>query len=243
MRTRTPPPEFDSAGDPLAQAPAFVAAAPPRKPLPNKLEVALGMLLVALFMARLITAASPSKAVAVRPIEKGKVIVAGDVESARLYPAADFRDVGQVVGHVAARDVAAGRPLRKGDVGEATRARAGRKALRDVAPYRILTAADVENPPRHAMALRGVRRGALLANEEVAAIEQEHGAVTIVRVMAAPPHMQPGIAAILHGKGVAVPVRVQLLKALDDDHYVVACRATDAAGITASRVSIAQVIR
>ncbi|HVE71235.1 MAG TPA: SAF domain-containing protein [Thermoanaerobaculia bacterium] len=240
---RTPPPDFDPERSAVDQAPAFIAAAPPRKQFPHKLELILFVLLVALFVGRLATATSPERAVAVNPIAKGKVIAEADVEAMPLFPAADFRHSSEVVGRVAKRDIAAGRPFRAADVGDASPDEPAQKALRDIQPYRILTAADLPKPPSHGVALRGVRANGMVPDAEIVELANEHDAVTVVRAIAAPPHLRPGIAALLYAKDATAPVPVQLLKALGDDRYVVACRAADAAIITATRVAIVQETR
>ena len=240
---RTPPPDFDPTKDAVAQAPMFVAAAPPRQAFANKLELMLSAFLVALFVGALLARTSPERAVAKRTIEKGNVIVDDDITPMPLLPVTDFRDTNQVVGRVAKRDVAVGRPLRAADVADAAPKEPEQKALRNIEPYRVLTAADVAKPPRHGVALRRVRKEAMLPEAEIVELAADHDAVTVVRALSAPPHVRPGIGALLFPKEATTPVRVQLLKALDDDRFVVACNAADAATITASRVAIVQEAR
>lgn len=233
-------PIFDERGDVVRQAPAFVAAAPPRKEFPYKLELCAGLIVLLLVVSAVYSRMRPRTVVAMRPIEKGGVIAEEDVKLVAIPVEAAFTDLATVANHIAANDVVPGRPLRKDDVGPLAVKPSTRDALRDIAPYRILTKEDVANAPVRAVSLTAVRKGKPLADTDVVALASGLDTVTVVRLTAPPPHMKAGIPAMLYAKNAAQPVPAQFLKALDDDRYVIACRAADAGALAASRVAATQ---
>lgn len=242
MAVRDSPPVYDPRARAIDQAPAFAAAAPPLKAFPYWLEVIVAavalLLLASFFIARCVL---PRTVVAVRPIEKGSVIAKDDVALVAVPGKPSFRKIEDVQNRVAANGVAAGRPLRASDVGAALPA--ARKALRDIAPYRILTAADVAKPPEHAVSVTAVKKDAFLPETSIVRLARDYDAVTVVRLAAPPPHMESGAPVLLYAKDAAAPVGAQFLRALPDGQYVVACRAADLGAIAFARLRAVQGVR
>jgi hypothetical protein len=130
-----------------------------------------------------------------------------------------------MVGRVAQVSIPAATPYRDGMFA----IQSGRIACRDIEPFRVLTAEDVNDPPPWACAVVPVRAGGVLRDSQIVSLNAMFDTVAVAK-LAAPPARVAG-AAVLVSKDLAHRFPVQILGTRAAGQYVIACRRGDVEAI------------
>jgi hypothetical protein len=168
------------------------------------------------------TDAGTSYAVVINAKASGEVIELADVQFRASPFVADGYCDRSFVGMAARVPIPKDQLLRRPMI---TVARS-RVACRDIAPFRILTDADIADPPPRACTIKPVRIGSFVHDTDLVSIDATFDAVAALKLAGPPPTQTPGARALLVSKEQGDGIPVQILRA--GDQTVVACRRADA---------------
>jgi len=101
----------------------------------------------------------------------------------------------------------------------------GQVALRSIVPLRMLTTLDVAKPPRRAVSMVAVRRGAVLRDSDVVGIDARYDTIAAVTLANTSPRSEPGTPVALWSASKKI-ADAQLLAVAGKDH-VIACASAD----------------